>query len=62
MRLHGEGARLGLTAVNQRSDNADIARGNGQGYAPGYHMRGWGGGYGLGAMHGYGYGHGMMGW
>ena len=39
--------------------------GTAQGYGPGYHMRGWGGGYGPGMMSGYGYGpghgHGMMG-
>jgi hypothetical protein len=34
----------------------------GQDYGPGYHMRGWGGGYGPGMMSNYGYGHGMMGW
>lgn len=37
-----------------------------QGYGPGYHMRGWGRGYGPGMMQGFGYGrgygHGMMGW
>ena len=30
--------------------------GPGSGYGPGYHMRGWGGGYGPGMMQGYGYG------
>ncbi len=32
--------------------------GPGQGYGPGYHMRGWGGGYGPGMMRGWGGGYG----
>ena len=36
----------------------DGGPGPGQGYGPGYHMRGWGGGYGPGMMRGYGPGNG----